>query len=260
MSLNLSLTALSFPSGTEFPGDIQTLLNQFAQYLQVSGGDTFNGVNYGPTTPDEDSRDKPWFQTDEGYNPIAWNAWNGSAWSPIPLTVPSGDTADRPAPAINGQLYLDTDINVVLIYERSQWRTLAGSPGDTKEVRAADAATALTNNPGWVIDSASDGCVVANVISTGTGVGRTCGDTAGNDEIDLVHDNLPLFRLPLQSGWDLFNGHHQNGNQDPLVFPLVSGQATTNYTADFVYDDPTTGQLPLDMRQATTYLFRLLKE
>ena len=52
MSLNLSLTALSFPSGTEFPGDIQTLLNQFAQYLQVSGGDTFNGVNYGPTTPD----------------------------------------------------------------------------------------------------------------------------------------------------------------------------------------------------------------
>jgi len=260
MSLTATLQALTAPQGTEIPGSLQDLLNLFAQYESIVGLDSFNGINYGPTTPDEDSRGYPWFQTDNAYNPIAWNAWNGSAWTPIPMTVPSGATAARPNPASNGMLFLDTTINCTLIYERSQWRTLAGSPGDVKEVKAADLTTALANNPGWEYDSDSDGCVVANVISSGTGTGAHMGDTAGNDQIDLIHDNLPLFRLPLQSGWDLFNGHHQNGNQEPAVFPVVSGQATTNYTADLVYDDPNTGQVPIDMRQKTIYYFRLLKQ
>jgi hypothetical protein len=37
--------------------------------------------------------------------------------------------------------------------ERGIWRTVAGVVGDLKTVKAVDSATALANNPGWVIDN-----------------------------------------------------------------------------------------------------------
>lgn len=257
MSLNLQLIALTLPANTEFAGTPQADLDQKAQYLEISGDENFSGVNFGPTEPDEDSRGYPWFKTDESYNPIGWFAWNGSLWSPVPLVVPNGITANRPPTPLPGQLYFDTTINVQLIYERSQWRTLAGSPGDVKEVKAATLDDALEVNPGWASDSDSDGCVVAGAVTNGSGAGY--GDTVGSDLTLLVHDNLPNFALPLKTGWDIFPGSFQNGTQSPGVQPITTGIDTTNATGNFAYDDPATGQLGVDVRQKTVYYWRIVK-
>ena len=171
MALNAALQELTVPSGTEFPGTVQSQLHLIAEYIQIIGLDTFNGINYGPTTPDADSRSFPWFQTDNAYNPIGWNSWNGSAWVPIPMTMPTGATSAYPVPATAGQLFWDTTLNIAVVYERSQWRTLAGSPGDVKEVMAVDLPTALAQNPGWIQDTTSEGKVIAGAVTTGTGQG-----------------------------------------------------------------------------------------
>jgi len=258
MSLNLQLTALTLPANTEFEGTPQGDLNQKAQYLQITGQDSFNGVNYGPTTPDEDNRDKPWFKTDSGYNPLGWYSWNGSSWTPIPMVTPQGTTTERNALVpVAGQLFFDTTINVQLIYERSQWRTLDGSPGDTKFVRAADLATALVNNPGWAEDTDCSGRVIAGAITDGTGTGYNA--TVGVDEVTLAHDNLPPFYLNFPTGVDAYGGQHQNGAQPAGVYPVVTGLSTTLKTANFVYDDATTGQIPVDVRQQTIYRWCIYK-
>ena len=107
MGLNLQLVALTLPYGTEFLGTPQALLNQDAQYLQISGQDNFSGINFGSVTPSPDDQDKPWFKTDGSGNPIGWFAWDGSEWASIPLVPESGGTADRPGTPVFGQLYID---------------------------------------------------------------------------------------------------------------------------------------------------------
>lgn len=83
--------------------------------------------------------------------PIAWYFWNGTGWQPFDSIPQSGPTTGRPATPTNYQRYFDTDINVLLHWERSAWRTVSGSPGDVKFVTATTAAVALAQNPGWAI-------------------------------------------------------------------------------------------------------------
>ena len=161
MALDLALEALTLPDGTEFPGTNQALLNQIAQYIAIIGGASFNGINYGPTTPSVDNQDKPWFKTDDSFNPIGWYSWNGSAWVTIPQTMASGSSDNRPSSPSIGQQYLDTTIGSVIIYSSGGWTTLAGSVGDVKEVKAETLSDALTANPGWIQDADSKGKVIA---------------------------------------------------------------------------------------------------
>lgn len=188
MALNAQLEALTVPSGTEFPPTVQGLLELIAQYEAIIGLEDFNGINFGSTEPSEADRDKPWFKTDDDGDPLGWFAWDGAQWSSIPIVIASGSTAQRPINAITGQLYFDTDINVELIFERSQWRTASGSPGDVKEVKAASIDEALTNNPGWSEDTESSGRFVVGV-SDGSGFGY--GDTGGAAEVTLTEAQLP---------------------------------------------------------------------
>lgn len=81
--------------------------------------------------------------------PIGWFFWNGTVWQPFDSIPNSGPTANRPATPVNFERYFDTDINVLIHWERGQWRTVSGSPGDIKAVTATTAAVALTQNPGW---------------------------------------------------------------------------------------------------------------
>jgi len=83
--------------------------------------------------------------------PIAWYFWNGTSWQPFDSIPNSGATVNRPSNPVNYQRFFDTDINVLLHWERSAWRTVSGSPGDVKFVTATTAAAALTQNPGWAI-------------------------------------------------------------------------------------------------------------
>lgn len=83
--------------------------------------------------------------------PIAWYFWNGTAWQPFNSIPQSGPSAGRPATPLSYQQYFDTDINVLIHWERGAWRTVAGSPGDVKPVMSTTAASALQQNPGWAI-------------------------------------------------------------------------------------------------------------
>ena len=187
MALTPYLSALTYPSGTEIPGTMQGLANLLAQYFAVNGLSELGGINFGPTTPSEANRDKPWFKTDGSYNPIGFFSWNGSAWVTFDTgAIPSGSTASRPSSPAVGQLYLDTDINTVLVWERAKWRTAHGSPGDVKFVKATDVATAIVNNPGWVEDTVGQNYVIAGASST-----HSYGSTAGAETHQLSLSEMP---------------------------------------------------------------------
>jgi len=191
MALNLSNVAGTLPFGTAFPGTPQALLNLIASYLSITGGAGFIPVNFGSTTPTADNRDKPWFQTDSGGVPIGWFSWNGTTWEQMPVSVLYGNTASRPAGGAAKLLYFDTDINCLLVYERSAWRTADGCPGDIKFVKAALLSTALTNNPGWIQDPDSPGRVVG---AAGDGSGltpRAYGDSIGEEAHTQTVAELP---------------------------------------------------------------------
>jgi hypothetical protein len=91
-----------------------------------------------------------------GYGtPLSWFFWDGTEWQSFNSVPNSGTTSLRPAAPLNYQQYFDTDINVLIHWERAAWRTVAGSPGDLKFVTAATAEVALQQNPGWIIFSDS---------------------------------------------------------------------------------------------------------
>src|SRR5882757_6473121 len=150
MGLNLQLQALTLPFGTEFPGTPQALLNQNAQYLNITGEENFTGINFGPTTPDASNRDRPWFKTDNSFHSIGWYAWNGSIWDRIQVLPQSGTFASVPTAVGVGQLYYATDISVLVIWNGAAWVTSDGAPGEVRFVRGTNITTILASYPGWV--------------------------------------------------------------------------------------------------------------
>jgi hypothetical protein len=87
--------------------------------------------------------------------PISWYSWNGTTWVPFNSVVFSGPTISRPASPVAYQQFYDTDINALIWFERGQWRTVDGIPGDLKFVATPLLADALTQNPGWQYFSSS---------------------------------------------------------------------------------------------------------
>lgn len=82
---------------------------------------------------------------------ISWYEFDGSIWRPFNNIVNSGTTAQRPASPIDLEQYYDTDISVLIWFERSAWRTVDGIPGDIKFVAWPTLAEALLHNPGWAL-------------------------------------------------------------------------------------------------------------
>ena len=245
MAIAPTLTPLTLPAGTEWPGTPQLGVNLFSQYLSITGLEESGGINFGATTPASDMRYRPWFKTDISGNPIGWFSWNGSAWAQILFASPSGTTANRPSSAVKGQIYFDTDINVQLVYERSAWRTQSGSPGDVKEVKADTLAAALTANPGWVQDTASSKMVVGSADGT---TGYEYGTTAGADSITLTAAQLPPHSHPLPMKINGQGGDHNNSGSASFI-DSGSGLSTNTYGDGD----------PIDTRQKTIYYWRLVK-
>lgn len=251
MALNLQLQALLVPFGTEFPGNVQALLQLIAEQMEITGQDSFDGINFGPTEPTPENRDKPWFKTDMGGNPIGWYAWAGSSWDSIPLVLPTGSTGDRPSAPAAGTQYFDTTIGVALVYIGGTWKTLAGSPGDVKEVKAPSLADALTKNPGWVHDTPSIGRVVAGAAADGSDYL----DEVGEDELTLTEGQLPAH---IHTDLQVTGSEADNG--DPGNLTVMA--ATQNIGVRTVTNSKTgsTGNGdPIDNRQATIYYWRLVK-
>lgn len=80
---------------------------------------------------------------------LGWYFFNGSVWKPGANIVQSGTTSERPASPIEFQQYYDSTLSVLIWWERGQWRTVSGVPGDIKFVSYATLTEALLRNPGW---------------------------------------------------------------------------------------------------------------
>lgn len=100
--------------------------------------------------PDEPGDDdaRIWLRTFQA-RVIAWYFWTGTEWRPGGNVPPSGPTESRPVTAKDLEEFFDTDINVMLHWERGAWRTVSGSPGDIKFVTHSTLVEALEINPGW---------------------------------------------------------------------------------------------------------------
>ncbi len=243
MPLNAELQALTLPSGTEFPGTPQQLLELIAQYVAITGLSPFSGINFGDVEPAADERDRPWFKTDGAGNPIGWFSWNGIAWTPTPIQAENGTT--RPVSPSTGQIFLDTSIDVLLMWDGSKWTTVSGSPGDVKEVKAATLSDALTNNPGWSEDTDSVGRFVVGVTS---GSGFEMGDTGGEATHTLITDEIPAHTHTVRSNNLQADGNAANPSG------IVSGVQTTGPSGS------TGGGLPHNNMPPYIAYFRLVKD
>lgn len=186
MSLNLFLVPGTTPSGAMLPGNAQALANFMAQYVLISGDQNIGGINFGSDTPPPENRGFPWWRTDSNGNPMGMYNWNGSDWVTVSTAIANGPTANRPLDPVTGTLYQDTSINVLLMFERGEWRTAAGSPGDVKSVKATTIEAALLKNPGWTQDPDSKGRLIGGA---GEGAGLTArlfGDIVGTETVSLT--------------------------------------------------------------------------
>lgn len=97
MALVLQLHDLTVPEGTEFPGNVQSLLQLIEEYMEITGGENFSGVNYGSTEPLAADRDKAWLRIDGTGDFLGWHIWNGSAWVLLPSKAHVGTYTERDA-------------------------------------------------------------------------------------------------------------------------------------------------------------------
>lgn len=95
MALTPLLNRLPTPEGTEFPGTVDDFLQLIQEYMEITGLEDFNGINYGSVTPSEADRDKPWFKLSEAGVFLGWFLWDGSAWVLGPSYIQVGTATDR---------------------------------------------------------------------------------------------------------------------------------------------------------------------
>lgn len=137
MGLNPIINALPVPSGTEFPGTVQGLLDLLEEYLEVLGLSDFNGINYGSTTPDPDNRDLPWFRFDGGGAFLGIFTWDGADWTIYQPRVQVGTTVERDAitdiyneAAGGGKQFFNTDDHILYIGTGTGWDPCRPAPAE----------------------------------------------------------------------------------------------------------------------------------
>jgi hypothetical protein len=202
----LDIAAGTLPAGNEcYPQTPQELLDLYASYLSVTFDETYSLLVKGPGPIAIEDQDKVWFETTADGSPLSINNFDTLTGTWISFYPAHGTTAERPATPKDFQMFFDTDINTMLIYERADWRTADGSPGDVKFVTAASEAAALTQNPGWIVYAAAAGRVLG---AAGTGAGltaRSYGDTLGEEDHTLTEAELPVHDHDIHVIWDSLN-------------------------------------------------------
>jgi hypothetical protein len=101
-------------------------------------------------------------------SPIGWYVFDGTDWVAFNNIVFSGPTASRPSSPAEYQQFYDTDIAVLLWWERGQWRTVSGVPGDVKQVIFDVLTDALRFNPGWDVFGSSNQAFRGRLMSMAT--------------------------------------------------------------------------------------------
>jgi microcystin-dependent protein len=124
-------------------------------------------VSEAEPSPPSSTEAQIWVRT-KSNRVLGWYFWSGTEWRPDGQTPPSGPTSERPSDAGDLETYFDTDINVLLHWERGAWRTVSGSPGDVKFVTAPLLSDAIVQNPGWVYLGESDQTYRGRVLGVAT--------------------------------------------------------------------------------------------
>lgn len=179
------------PNDAAMPDSPARLVNFIAAYLRVTGLETLEGVIIDTSEPAPEDRDKLWVKVDAATNrPIGTYAFRGE-WLRLPVIPGYGTSDERPGNPQPGEQYWDSDINCLIVYERGQWRTASGSPGDVKHVQAASLAVALERNPGWSELADARGRVIVGAGAGGGLTERTVGDQWGVEEVTLTLAQIP---------------------------------------------------------------------
>lgn len=219
----------SASAGHYVPIDISASLPKFA-FVQAED----------PGTPDDDDP-LIWIRTVEDRIAGIYG-WNGTAWKASGNIPNSGTTAQRPAVPGNFEQYFDTDISVLLQFERGAWRTASGSPGDVKATMSATLAEALTQNPGWGYLGVSDqtirgrgigmatkdpGATPTASFPTDSGISeRAAGDKDGQEEVTLDSNQIQQHTHEIGHAADLGPNHtallHRvDDGQDLTIPPII---------------------------------------
>lgn len=160
--------------------------------------------------------------TDQDPSPgtaIGWYEFNGTNWVAFNSVVFSGATSERPASPTDFQQFYDTDIGVLIWWERGQWRTVSGIPGDVKFVIFETLTDALRFNPGWEVVGAANqsqrgrlvcqaakdaGTTPETVLSVGANITpRAALETFGEDHGVTINDASTLRYPPQIAMWTL---------------------------------------------------------
>ena len=160
-----------------------------------------------PDNPGTPGTDDPviWLRTSQD-RIVGLYGWNGSEWKASGNIPNSGTTAQRPTSPTDLEEFFDTDINVLLRYERGAWRTAAGSPGDVKQVTHSTLEEAKRYSPGWEYLGKEDesqrgrllgmatkdpGATPESSFTTISGITpRASGDEAGSETHTLSSDQI----------------------------------------------------------------------
>lgn len=146
--------------------------------LDISDSDV-EWFHFGSTSPTS-SEPPVWLRTDAIGTPIGWYLWISNAWTPFNSVVTAGATANRPATPVDFQQYYDSDIQVLIWWERAMWRTVSGVPGDVKPVTGTTLDVVLARNPGWEVLGAS------NVNQRGRYISQATKDTGGSTDLNVA--------------------------------------------------------------------------
>lgn len=199
-------------------------LNRYVP-LDISESET-RWFHVGATTPST-STPPVWLRTTQDQtegdgaigDPIGWYVFNGTFWVPYNSIVNSGTTEQRPAAPVDFQQYYDSTITCLIWWERSQWRTVSGVPGDVKAVAFEILTEALSRNPGWELLGAGaqsfrgryisqatkdSGATPATDLTTSAGVAhRAAFETFGETDGVQLDSGSPVPYPPTIALWHL---------------------------------------------------------
>ena len=193
--------------------------------LNISESET-RWFHVGATTPPT-STPPVWLRTTQDQteangaigDPIGWYVFNGTFWVAYNSIVNSGTTEQRPVAPVDFQQYYDATITCLIWWERSQWRTVSGVPGDVKAVAFEVLTEALQRNPGWELFGAGaqsfrgrwisqatkdSGATPATDLTTSAGVAhRAAFETFGETDGVQLDSGSPVPYPPTIALWHL---------------------------------------------------------
>lgn len=148
-----------------------------------------------------------WLRTDAQGNPLSWLRFNGTDWISFVGIPLAGGTDNRPAAPVELQQFYDTDISVLLWFERGSWRTVSGVIGDIKPVAFSTLSEALRRNPGWEVLGKE------NQTLRGRYVVQAAKDSGATPETILTTDS----GVPVRAAFEVF------GETDTVQVPGGAG-------------------------------------